>query len=403
MKKVYVVYNTRHNECYFVIFNELYADEIENQRSVYQPTDEATYMLCSIRNFTYHLATCRPRMAPLATSSVAILASVHDALHARAGPFEMTVQELASELIRGVDTERERLMACQARLQEHASRVLHSYIFAKKSESTANSKKTTAATVVAAANNDDDNGHDYGNYNTSGRSMQAGIMTTSKSSTVTTCLLNTIHAIACEEFQNEKETSLGDKAKTLEIFVCESRPLCEGVDVAIELARNGGTVTVITDAQASVFLAQHGVIDVVLLGADAIGGDGVVNKCGSRMLALMAKAAGVPVYVLADSSKIAVRGGVAAVVHGGGDEQGEEEKSVGEVMDGWSAVLGDGGKAAGDMVAEGKLSVRNVYFEEVPLELISGVVTENGMLDMGGIEGMVSEWSESVHKAFGLL
>jgi hypothetical protein len=85
------------------------------------------------------------------------------------------------------------------------------------------------------------------------------------------------------------------------VIVCESRPLCEGVTMAQRLAAAGLHVTLITDAQAGVFVEQA---DVVLLGADAVTPGGVVNKVGSRLLALAAKASGVPVVSVTDSLKV---------------------------------------------------------------------------------------------------
>lgn len=87
----------------------------------------------------------------------------------------------------------------------------------------------------------------------------------------------------------------------ISVVVCESRPLCEGVTMAQRLAAAGLQVTLITDAQAGVFVEEA---DAVLLGADAVTPDGVVNKVGSRLLALAAKAAGVPMIAVTDSLKV---------------------------------------------------------------------------------------------------
>lgn len=58
-------------------------------------------------------------------------------------------------------------------------------------------------------------------------------------------------------------------------IVCESRPLCEGVSLANALAAAGVQVTVITDAQAGAFMEEA---DLVLVGADSLTADAVVNK-----------------------------------------------------------------------------------------------------------------------------
>jgi len=91
------------------------------------------------------------------------------------------------------------------------------------------------------------------------------------------------------------------KGPGLSVIVCESRPLCEGVTMAQRLAAAGLSVTLITDAQAGVFVEEA---DLVLLGADAVTPAGVVNKVGSKLLALAAKAAGVPVVAVTDSRKV---------------------------------------------------------------------------------------------------
>jgi translation initiation factor 2B subunit (eIF-2B alpha/beta/delta family) len=71
--------------------------------------------------------------------------------------------------------------------------------------------------------------------------------------------------------------------------------------MAQRLAAAGLHVTVITDAQAGAFVEEA---DLVLLGADAVTPAGVVNKVGSKLLALAAKAAGVPVVAVTDSLKV---------------------------------------------------------------------------------------------------
>jgi translation initiation factor eIF-2B subunit delta len=144
--------------------------------------------------------------------------------------------------------------------------------------------------------------------------------------------------------------------------------LFEGVALAERLRRAGAAVTVITDAQAALFAARS---DAVLVGADAVNDGGVVNKVGTHAAALAARAAGVPVYAVADTFKLSP-GRVAAVAAGGlRDADEEEEKATGEVAAAWRGALG----IAGD-----DLPTRNVYFESTPLALFAGIVTERGVL-----------------------
>lgn len=91
-----------------------------------------------------------------------------------------------------------------------------------------------------------------------------------------------------------------------EVVVTESRPGREGVRLARELAQAGVRATLISDAAAGVFVPR---CDAVLVGADAIGGDDhLVNKAGTRLIALAARESGVPCYAVAQAHKIAPAG-----------------------------------------------------------------------------------------------
>ncbi|WP_316347382.1 hypothetical protein [Desulfuromonas acetoxidans] len=85
------------------------------------------------------------------------------------------------------------------------------------------------------------------------------------------------------------------------IVICESRPLNEGVMVARQLNDWNIPCILITDAQAGLYTAQA---DLVMVGADSLLGDGaVVNKVGTRLLALAAQRDHCPFYVVAESFK----------------------------------------------------------------------------------------------------
>ena len=87
-----------------------------------------------------------------------------------------------------------------------------------------------------------------------------------------------------------------------EVIITESRPKREGVGLARELARAGLNVTLISDAQLGLWAPR---CYAVLVGADAISGDDyLVNKAGTRLAALAAREAGVPVYAVAQTLKI---------------------------------------------------------------------------------------------------
>jgi translation initiation factor 2B subunit (eIF-2B alpha/beta/delta family) len=89
--------------------------------------------------------------------------------------------------------------------------------------------------------------------------------------------------------------------RPIAVAVLESRPGGEGRRMAHELRAIGLPARWVPDRAAPRAVAAS---DAVMIGADAIYGDGtVVHKVGTRRLAVAAGRAGVPVFVLAGSSK----------------------------------------------------------------------------------------------------
>lgn len=135
-------------------------------------------------------------------------------------------------------------------------------------------------------------------------------------------------------------------------FVTESRPGGEGVATARALASTGIPVTLVADAAVGLIAGQAG---CVVVGADSVRSDGsLVNKVGSYPLALAAHAAGVPVFVLCETLKIAPSGWPLIL----------EEMDPAELLP--EPVAG--------------LTARNVYFDHTPADSISAIVTEQGTL-----------------------
>ena len=138
----------------------------------------------------------------------------------------------------------------------------------------------------------------------------------------------------------------------LKIIVTESRPRFEGVRLAERLASSGFDVTLIVDSAAS-YILERGEVDAVVVGCDAILDDcSIVNKIGTRMIALAAREVKTPFYVVADLWK--------AAVHGFSFEEHSSMEVYGKDMEG--------------------INVRNPYFERVPPRLISKFITEEGAL-----------------------
>lgn len=161
---------------------------------------------------------------------------------------------------------------------------------------------------------------------------------------------------------------IGDPA---EITVTESRPGGEGISVAEDLAAGDQDVTLTSDANLP---GAVGSASVCVFGADTVLSDGaVVNKVGSRSLALAAQDEGVPCYAVCASDKIAA------------DDRPHIEP-------GDPSTLYDGAAP---------LTVDNPVFEVVPDRLLDGVVTEAGTLDadriasIAGVHAERSRWRAS--------
>lgn len=146
----------------------------------------------------------------------------------------------------------------------------------------------------------------------------------------------------------------------IHLIMLESRPLYEGRTVARSLVDLSLQLTLITDAQADIFLP---LCQAVVVGADSILADGsILNKAGTALLARAAHSRGVPFYVVSETLKISphIWSGDLAVL---------EEQSGHEVWQ--DAPL--------------QVRVRNFSFDHTPAELVSGILTEQGLLDQRGV------------------
>jgi translation initiation factor 2B subunit (eIF-2B alpha/beta/delta family) len=159
-----------------------------------------------------------------------------------------------------------------------------------------------------------------------------------------------------------------------EVFVAESRPDCEGIYVAETLARQGGSVTLITDAAIATSLAREH-IDAVLVGADTVLESGaVVNKTGTRGTALAARQENVPILAVAATDKIT-------------------SEETPHLEEGASTAVYDG---------SANLSVRNPTFDVTPANWVTRWVTEEGVLDQEAVRERAEQhrqWSRWMERA----
>ena len=164
-------------------------------------------------------------------------------------------------------------------------------------------------------------------------------------------LLSGYRCILTHSYSSTLATAI-ELCEDLKVIVTESRPGFEGVRLAERLASSGLEVTLIVDSAAS-YILERGEVDAVVVGCDAILDDcSIVNKVGTRMIALAARDTRTPFHVVTDLWK--------AAVHGFSFEEHSPEEVYGRKVEG--------------------ISVRNPYFEKIPPRLISKFITDEGVL-----------------------
>ena len=147
------------------------------------------------------------------------------------------------------------------------------------------------------------------------------------------------------------------------VYAGETRPLLQGSRLtAWELLQAGIDVTLICDSMVARVMAE-GAIDLVLVGTDRVTRNGdVVNKIGTSGIAILARHFGIPFYVACPSSTFDPNTPTGATVV-------IEERDADEVR----TVLGH-------PIAPAGVKVRNPAFDVTPHELVSGFVTDAGLL-----------------------
>ncbi len=148
----------------------------------------------------------------------------------------------------------------------------------------------------------------------------------------------------------------------VKVIATETRPKLQGARItSFELKLDGVPVKVITDNMVA-YVMQKGAVDLVLVGADRVLRDGhVVNKIGTLAIAIIAKHFNVPLYVAAPTSTFDLDTDVDNVVI--------EERDWREV-----AYIG------GCRLLPRGVEVLNPAFDITPPDLITGFITEKGVL-----------------------
>ena len=153
-----------------------------------------------------------------------------------------------------------------------------------------------------------------------------------------------------------------ESGKNIKVIATETRPVQQGSRLtAFELKHDGIDVSLIPDTAVGYTLANN-LVNKIIVGADRILKTGhVFNKIGTYQVALLAKHHNVPFYVAAPLSTFDLSSNPEDVVI-------EQRKS--------SEVTGIGEKKT----TPNDINVINPAFDMTPPELISGIITENGVI-----------------------
>jgi methylthioribose-1-phosphate isomerase len=182
-----------------------------------------------------------------------------------------------------------------------------------------------------------------------------------------------------------------DKGIGIHVWVDETRPRNQGASLtAWELGQHGVRHTVIADNTGG-HLMQHGMVDMAIVGTDRVTAQGdVCNKIGTYLKALAAKDNNVPFYVALPSPTIdfTVSDGVSEIPI---EQRGADEQAT---MTGRTA---DGRIETVRIVPDGS-DVANFGFDVTPARLVSGLITERGVLDASR-EGLKRAFPERAGEA----
>jgi methylthioribose-1-phosphate isomerase len=174
------------------------------------------------------------------------------------------------------------------------------------------------------------------------------------------------HCNAGELATVEYGTALGviraawKQGKKIKVIATETRPLLQGARLtAYELKRDGIPVTLITDSMVGYVMHQC-LVNKVVVGADRIVQDAVVNKIGTFAVAVLAHEHGVPFYVAAPKSTFDLTRKAADVII--------EERNPSEVT-----------HFGSQQVATSGIGVLNPAFDITPLKYVSAIIHEGGI------------------------
>lgn len=156
--------------------------------------------------------------------------------------------------------------------------------------------------------------------------------------------------------------SVKQSGKKISVIATETRPVMQGSRLtAFELVHDNIDVSLIPDTAVGHLMANK-MIDKVVVGADRVLRTGhVYNKIGTYQVALLANSHKIPFYVAAPTSTFDLENDISNIII--------EERSMDEVV-----------KVGDKRIAPAGVKIFNPAFDLTPPELISGIITERGVV-----------------------
>jgi methylthioribose-1-phosphate isomerase len=152
-----------------------------------------------------------------------------------------------------------------------------------------------------------------------------------------------------------------EQGKKIRVIATETRPKLQGARLTTyELRRDGIPVTLITDNMVGYVMYKH-LISKVVVGADRIVKDAVINKIGTFTIAVLAKEHNIPFYVAVPKSTF-------DLTHTSEDVVIEERKPE-EIT-----------HIGSQRIAPEDIDVLNPAFDITPLDYVTAIICESGIL-----------------------
>jgi len=160
-----------------------------------------------------------------------------------------------------------------------------------------------------------------------------------------------------------------EQGKRIQVFSTETRPKMQGSRLTTyELKRDGIPVTLITDNMVGYVMSR----DKVVVGADRIVRDAVINKIGTYTVAVLAHEHGVPFYVAAPTSTFDGSSSASEVTI--------EQRDLKEVTHIMSR-----------RVAPRNVKALNPAFDVTPMKYVTAIICETGVLSPAEFQKLTND------------